>query len=145
MASELQVTFDAAHPPTVAAFWQEVLGYVFETPPDGHDTWESWLRAGGVPEHLWESVAIIVDPERRGPRIYIQQVPEAKAGKNRLHLDIRTRGNTRETPPDERWVRIDAEAERLVSLGATRGQTVEEHGSRHVVMQDPEGNEFCLT
>lgn len=145
MATELQVTFDAARPPTVAAFWQEVLGYVREAPPPGHDTWESWLREAGIPEDRWDSVAIIVDPDGAGPRIYIQQVPEPKVAKNRLHLDVRTRGNTRDTPPDVRWERIDAEADRLVGLGATRLRTVDEHGFRHEVMQDPEGNEFCLT
>lgn len=145
MAIEFQVTFDAAHPPTVAAFWAEVLGYVAEAPPGGHDTWESWLTEVGVPEERWESVAILVDPDGVGPRIYIQQVPEAKAGKNRLHLDVRTRGNTRATPAEQRRERIDAEAERLTALGATTVELVEEHGAAHVVLQDPEGNEFCLT
>lgn len=90
-------------------------------------------------------MATLVDPEGVRPRIYIQRVPEAKVAKNRLHIDVRTRGNTRETSVDERWARIEAEAERLVGLGATRGPSVEEHGGFHIVMQDPEGNEFCLT
>ena len=145
MATQIQLTFDAADPPGLAAFWAEVLGYVTEPPPEGHETWESWLTAMHIPEERLGSVATLVDPEGVRPRIYIQQVPEPKVAKNRLHIDVRTRGNTRETPADERWARIDAEAERLVGLGAVRVETVEEHGSRHVVMQDPEGNEFCLT
>ena len=145
MATEIQLTFDAADPASLAAFWAEVLGYQPEGPPAGHDTWESWLTEMQIPEDQWGSVAILVDPEGVRPRIYIQRVPEAKVAKNRLHIDVRTRGNTRDTPDDERWARIDAEADRLVGLGAVRGRTVDEHGFRHVVMQDPEGNEFCLT
>lgn len=145
MATDIQLTFDAAEPATLAAFWGEVLGYEPEAPPPGHDTWESWLREMQVPEDQWGSVAILVDPEGVRPRIYIQRVPEAKVAKNRLHIDVRTRGNTRETPPELRRERIEAEAHRLVGLGATRGPSVEEHGGFHIVLQDPEGNEFCLT
>ena len=145
MAIEIQLTFDAADPPALAAFWGEVLGYVREPPPEGHDTWESWLTAMHVPEAMWDSVATLVDPDGKGPRIYLQRVPEPKVAKNRLHVDVRTRGNTRETPLEQRRERVLAEAERLVVLGATRGAEVEEHGGFHLVMQDPEGNEFCLT
>ncbi|MGF1647503.1 MAG: VOC family protein [Kineosporiaceae bacterium] len=68
------------------------------------------------------------------PRISFQPVPEAKAGKNRLHLDI-------EVPPGE----IPAAAARAEHLGAVRvgGVVTDESGSFHV-MTDPEGNEFCL-
>lgn len=145
MSNKFQVTFDASDPTALASFWREVLGYVPEPPPEGHDSWESWLREAQVPEDLWGSVATLVDPDGVRPRIYIQQVPEPKTAKNRVHLDVRTRGNTRETPPEVKRERIEAEAERLVSLGATRGETVEEYGGFHIVMQDPEGNEFCLT
>ena len=60
-------------------------------------------------------------------------MPEAKAAKNRMHLDIET--------PD-----VDSEASRLESLGATatRGGTRNEHGTNWVIMADPEGNEFCV-
>jgi len=145
VATEIQLTFDAADPATLATFWADVLGYVTEGPPPGHETWESWFKEMQVPEDQWGSVAILVDPEGVRPRIYIQRVPEAKVAKNRLHIDVRTRGNTRETPADERRARIEAEAHRLVGLGATRGPSVEEHGGFHIVMQDPGGNEFCLT
>ncbi len=53
-------------------------------------------------------------------------------------------GGSRETPADERRRRVDAEVERLARLGATKVRVVEEHGWRWVVVQDPEGNEFCL-
>jgi predicted enzyme related to lactoylglutathione lyase len=63
----------------------------------------------------------------------LQQVPEAKTGKNRMHLDIET-------------LDIEAEAARLEGLGATRVQAdqIHEHGTNWVLMADPEGNEFCV-
>jgi predicted enzyme related to lactoylglutathione lyase len=63
----------------------------------------------------------------------LQAVDEPKTAKNRMHLDI-------ETP------RVDAEVARLEALGARRleADTRSEHGSRWVVMADPEGNEFCV-
>ena len=68
-----------------------------------------------------------------GPKLILQGVDEARPAKNRMHLDI--------LAPD-----IEAEASRLVTLGATRirPDPVEEHGSRWIVMADPEGNEFCV-
>ena len=55
------------------------------------------------------------------------RVPEEKAVKNRVHLDLGA---------DDR----EAEVQRLLALGARR---VADHGS-WTVMQDPEGNEFCV-
>ncbi len=71
--------------------------------------------------------------EGAGPKLLLQQVPEPRAGKNRMHLDIDT--------PD-----IEAEAERLIALGACRvGESpCREHGMTWVTMADPEGNEFCI-
>lgn len=143
MARTLQITFDAASPGRLAAFWAEALGYVLQPPPDGFDSWQAWLIDAGVPETEWDSAAALVDPAGVGPRIYIQRVPEPKTAKNRVHLDVSvSRGPG--APPDERRGPIDAEASRLVDLGATRKGEIEEHGGFWVVMADPEGNEFCL-
>jgi predicted enzyme related to lactoylglutathione lyase len=67
------------------------------------------------------------------PKLLLQRVEEPKRTKNRMHLDIET--------PD-----VDAEAARLETLGATRlePEARAEHGSRWVIMADPEGNEFCV-
>jgi hypothetical protein len=71
-------------------------------------------------------------------------VPEGKQAKNRVHLDVRAAPGLE---GDARMAALEAEAERLVAHGATR---VERHepepplGAGHVVMADPEGNEFCL-
>jgi catechol 2,3-dioxygenase-like lactoylglutathione lyase family enzyme len=136
MAKTVQVAIDCADPAALSRFWAEVLGYVLNPPPEGHDSWESWLSAMGVPESEWNSASALIDPEGAGPRIYFQRVPEGKAGKNRLHLDVRVGGGR---------AGIGPEADRLVALGASVVGEKEERGELWVVMQDPEGNEFCLT
>lgn len=65
-------------------------------------------------------------------------VPEDKVAKNRLHLDLRVGGRG---AADGRWSRIEQTVERLVDAGATVVEVFAEH---HVVMVDPEGNEFCV-
>jgi len=136
MARTVQVAIDGADPAALSRFWAEALGYVLQPPPEGHDSWESWLSAMGVPESQWNSASAVIDPDGAGPRVYFQRVPEEKATKNRLHLDIRVRGGREAIQP---------EVDRLVALGATVVGPKEERGEYWVVLQDPEGNEFCLT
>jgi len=111
------VTFDCADPRSLASFWSAVTGY-----------------------HLTEArddFARLKAPDHRGVRhLLFFRVAEPKTTKNRMHIDLASR---------------DAEAEivRLVGLG---GSLVDDdslqwrtgNGTRWVVMQDPEGNEFCL-
>lgn len=87
----------------------------------------------------------IVDPNGEGPRIWFQVVPEEKSIKNRLHIDVNASGG-RGSSLDVRRERVEAEAERLVALGATRVRTNSEEGLDHyaVAMLDPEGNEFDI-
>jgi hypothetical protein len=141
--TDFQVTFDCADPAGLARFWAEALGYKIQDPPEGFASWEAFLTSIGVPESEWNSRNAIVDPEGRRPRIFFQRVPESKRTKNRLHLDLRIGGGPG-TPLEERRARIDAEARRLAALGATSLHQVEERGEYWVVMQDPEGNEFCV-
>ena len=116
---------------------------MLQPPPEGHDSWESWLAATGVPESEWNSASAVIDPDGNGPRIYFQRVPEDKAGKNRLHLDVRVADWKR--PVEERRRAIEPERQRLVALGATVVGPVAERDEWWLVMRDPEGNEFCLT
>ena len=75
----------------------------------------------------------IVDPTGAGPRVFFQKVPEAKAVKNRLHLDLNVGRDA-----------MDAKAEELASRGAkVLGRFEEPHGT-WITLQDPEGNEFCV-
>ncbi|MGZ4155129.1 MAG: VOC family protein [Actinomycetota bacterium] len=141
MTVEFQVTFDAGDPGALAAFWAEVLGYVTQPPPDGFANWEDWAREQGIPEERWNDADAIVDPNGRGPRVFFQRVPEGKSAKNRVHLDVRAAPGLGD---EARRTRLAEEAERLIALGASKSYEIEERGQFWIVMQDPEGNEFCL-
>jgi hypothetical protein len=144
MAKTIQITIDAVDPRSLADFWAAVLGYELDAPPEGYSTWDEALEAFGVPKELWNSRSALVDPDGVGPRIFIQQVPENKSAKNRLHLDVRSAVGLQ---GDERMTALETECERLVALGGTKLYRVEpappmEFG--FITMADPEGNEFCL-
>ena len=143
MVVQMQVSFDAADPQRLAAFWREALGYQDQPPPEGYASWEDWARAVGIPEETWGDMAALVDPEGVRPRVLIQRVPEPKTAKNRVHLDLNVSGD-REVAFEDRRPKVDAAVERLIGLGATKVRAYDEPDQYWVVMQDPEGNEFCL-
>jgi hypothetical protein len=134
------LTYDCADPAVLAEFWKTALGYVDAPPPQGFETWEAWFVACAVPEDERDDGAALVDPAGVLPRLSFLKVPEPKAAKNRLHLDLQVAGG-RALPDDVRWPRITATVERLVAAG---GSVVRTDGHDHVVMADPEGNEFCV-
>jgi hypothetical protein len=117
---QFQVTFDCAEPERVARFWCEVLGYEQQ----GSDS-------------------SCVDPTGVGPRLYFQRVPEDKVVKNRVHLDVRVGTGL---VGEERLAALESECARLLPLGATRVRLLlaDEENESCLVMQDVEGNEFCL-
>ena len=145
MTSDVQITFDCADPAALADFWAEVLGYEVQPPPAGFDSWDMALAAFGVPRHRWNSRSAIVPIEGLRPRVFFQRVPEGKTVKNRLHLDVRSAPGLE---GEERMSALEAEASRLMALGATRAYRVEPDTetmeSGFITMHDPEGNEFCL-
>ncbi|WP_433225547.1 VOC family protein [Microtetraspora malaysiensis] len=144
MARDIQITFDCADPAGLAAFWAEALGYRLQDPPEGFESWEQALDAMGVPPERRNDASAVVDAEGSGPRLFFQRVPEGKQAKNRVHLDVRAAPGL---VGDARMAALETEAERLVSHGATRLQRHEPApplGAGHIVMADPEGNEFCL-
>ena len=109
------ITFDCTEPVRLAQFWMAALGYVVEP--------GSEVDAEG---------AALVDPSGHSPRLLFNPVPEGKVVKNRVHLDL--------VPPDS----MNAETERLVALGARKVHVFHEAYGTWTVMQDPEGNEFCV-
>jgi hypothetical protein len=131
MATHWTLGADAADPHRLAAFWSFALGYV---PEPGYDDPDG---------------ASIVDPDGRGPAIGWLRVPEPKTAKNRVHIDIRVAG---EPPWDwvERAAMIRAKVVELLAAGATkvREEAYSDQAGHtilgHVVMLDPEGNEFCV-
>ena len=132
---------DCAEPERVARFWCEVLGYVVPPPPEGFATWDDFDRAL-PPEHQGSAFACI-DPSGAGPRLFFQRVPEGKVVKNRLHLDVRVGTGL---VGEERLAALEAECARLVALGAVRVRLLpaDDDNESCLVMQDIEGNEFCL-
>jgi len=114
MSSRIAViAIDAVDPRVVADFWCAVLGWrVVEEDHDG----VSIAASGGS----WPSIDVL-------------SVPEGKAVKNRLHLDLGADGVT-----------TAGELERLLALGARRVNVGQNPDVSWVVLSDPEGNEFCL-
>jgi len=117
-----ELAIDCADPRSLARFWCSVLGYEVQDEDDGIVTIGAAMATDGQGHH---------GPVP--PTLTFARVPEGKAGKNRLHLDI--------SPIDQEQ---DQEVRRLLDLGARPadvGQTGEESW---VVLADPEGNEFCV-
>ncbi len=143
MATPIQVVFDSPNPDRLARFWAEALHYVLQPPPPGFASWEAFLEAMHVPKEDWDSASAIVDPEGKGPRIFIQKMDTPKPGKNRLHLDVNVSGGSR-VALEERKMRVDAEVRRLLQLGAQRLRVGSDGDEYWVVLADPDANEFCV-
>ncbi len=90
-----------------------------------------WARALGtdVDEDSTSAKAYVEPAGWGGPSLWFQRVPEPKSAKNRMHFDLRAPGG-----------RVQDEVARLERLGATAVGRDDDI----VVMQDPEGNEFCV-
>jgi hypothetical protein len=138
---EVQVTFDCADPARVGRFWCDVLGYVIPPPPEGFADWGAFEQT--MPPAERGASYACEDPTGSGPRLYFQRVPEAKVVKNRVHLDVRGGIGL---VGDERLQALETECARLLSLGATRVRLLPADDGEEscIVMQDVEGNEFCL-
>ncbi len=138
---KVQVTFDCAQPQRLARFWCEVLGYEVPAAPEGFATWEDYNRS--LPPEDQDRSFACADPSGVGPRLYFQRVPEGKVVKNRVHLCVRTGTGL---VGAERLATLEAERDRLVALGAVceRVMVADEENESCIVMQDIEGNEFCL-
>ncbi len=97
------------------AFWQEALQYVPREPAEG-----GWV--------------VLCDPEGRGPNVSLEKVPEPfePIGEtSRVHLDLYTNDQ-------------EGEVERLVELGATRYPRRYSPDEDFIVLEDPDGNRFCV-
>ena len=127
MATIADIVFDSARPSALARFWAAVLDDHEVAPYDEHEI--ARLRSLGI-DDVEDDPTVLVEPETGGgPRLWFQLVPEPKRVKNRVHLDLRV---------DD----LDSELERLLNLGAHVLDDRSADGL--VVLQDPEGNEFCL-
>jgi hypothetical protein len=131
---------DAEDPDRLAEFWRSAVGYVDEPPPEPFTDRREWLRSFGLSIADDEPIgaAWLIDPGGVAPRLSILPVPEPKVAKNRLHMDLSV---SADALPDEKWSTVIAEVSRLAAIGATVLWTEDGH---HVVLADPEGNEFCV-
>ena len=144
MATKWSLTIDCTRPATLAGFWKVALGYVDAAPPQGFGSWPDWFRHFEVPESEWDDAAYLADPDGVRPSISFMKVPESKVVKNRVHLDVNV-GGGRQEPQDARWSRVTAAVTRLMDAGATVIAVDAPDGvPDHMVMADPEGNEFCV-
>jgi hypothetical protein len=119
------IVVDSRHPASIARFWAAVLDGYDVAPYDEAEL--ARLRANGINDPEDDPTVLVERADGAGPRLFFQRVPEPKAVKNRVHLDLRA-----DDPP--------AEVQRLVGLGAR----VLAEQSGWVVLRDPEGNEFCV-
>jgi hypothetical protein len=138
---QVQVTFDCADPERLARFWCEVLGYVIPPPPEGFASWDDFDRS--LPSERQGAALACADPTGVGPRLFFQRVPEGKVVKNRVHLDVRVGTGL---VGQDRLNALETECARLLALGASRVQLLiaDDYDESCLVMQDIEGNEFCL-
>jgi hypothetical protein len=137
-----QVVFDAAEPEELGRFWALALGYVQDPIPPEFDTVADFLRSIGIPEERLGDMWALVDPSGEGPRVFFQRVPEGKTAKNRVHLDVWMAGSG--VSREERDSLRTAHVARLIEAGGTVLRELGEPGGQCTVMQDPEGNEFCV-
>jgi 4a-hydroxytetrahydrobiopterin dehydratase len=109
----IEIAIDALDIPKIRPFWQAVTGYVDEPgPPELSET-------------------ALLDPLRRGPAIWFQQMDAPRPQRNRIHLDV-------DVPPELAQSRIEA------ALAA--GGTLRDAGAAPAfwVLADAEGNEACI-
>jgi hypothetical protein len=143
MAVPVGLVFDCTEPKRLGAFWIDALGYVERPPPPGYSTWDEYDADHGLTPEEQDAGYPIADPGGVGPTIFFQRVPESKVVKNRVHVDVKVGGGVA-VPFEERVRRIEAGVEPLVANGATFLRRNEDPEDYFIVMQDPEGNEFCL-
>jgi hypothetical protein len=141
-----QLTVDANDPALLARFLARALGYQPVPPEQPDTTWHAHYRA-----RLGDEAAFgdrLFDPAGLRPPIRFQEVPEARVGKSRLHLDLYPTGRDRALPQQRRIAIDEAKVAELVDLGASIAcQTRHDDPDDpvyYVVMHDPEGNEFCV-
>jgi uncharacterized glyoxalase superfamily protein PhnB len=107
------VTVDCTDAATLAGFWSDLVKH-----PVDEGASEFFATVG-------------LQDQAFRPALMFLKVPEPKATKNRVHLDLHA----------EDW---EAEVQRAVGLGATHVADFDEYGTRWATLLDPEGNEFDI-
>lgn len=135
----VQVTVDSTSPHELADWWSDTLGWPVE--PTDEAFIRSMVEAGHASEDettthrgslVWKAGAAVSHPDSK-QRLLFQWVPEDKAGKNRVHLDLRLPKEGPHTSVDE-----------LVARGATKLHDAQQGPYSWTTLTDPQGNEFCV-
>ena len=125
------IVMDCRDAAPLARFWAAVLGWSV-APYDEAELARLTTRGIANPG---DDPTVMIEPPQEAvdlPVLFFTEVPEPKTVKNRVHLDV--------VADDD----LEAEVERLEGLGATIYNWAEGNGGVWCVMQDPEGNEFCV-
>ena len=139
-----QLTIDANDPARLARFWAQALGYQPVPPDEPGTAWQAHYRSRLGGQAAFDDR--LFDPDGVRPPLWFQPVPETKAGKNRLHLDLYPTGRDNAVPLERRIEMVEAKVAELAGLGASVEQRARDDDPEdpvyYVVMHDPEGNEF---
>jgi hypothetical protein len=144
VAYDFQVAIDSADPHLLAEWWAETLGWQVARPDEGfirRMIAEGYATEADTAMHngvlVWSAGAAISHPggadSAPGRRIYFQQVPEGKAAKNRVHLDVHVGAE-----------HLAEQQQKLIDRGARYLYDGQQGPHTWVTMADPEGNEFCI-
>ncbi len=124
------IVFDCRDAAPLARFWAAALGWTV-APYDEVEL--SRLAANGITDPEEDPTVMVEPPGGEDlPMLFFTEVPEPKVAKNRLHLDVVAEED------------LEAEVERLETLGASIHNWAEGDSGIWCVMRDPEGNEFCV-
>ena len=124
------IVFDCRDAAPLARFWAAALGWTV-APYDEVEL--SRLAANGITDPEEDPTVMVEPPGGENlPMLFFTEVPEPKVAKNRLHLDVVAEED------------LEAEVERLETLGASIHNWAEGDSGIWCVMRDPEGNEFCV-
>jgi predicted enzyme related to lactoylglutathione lyase len=110
----VSLCFDANDPVRLATFWASTVG------------WEIYDESSG-------EIGVLPTDGTRFILVFLP-VPEPKTAKNPIHLDL-----VGESVDDQREI-----VDRLIGLGAEHVDIGQGSDADHVVLADPEGNEFCV-
>ena len=141
MPIKTQTSWDCRDANTSALWWAEALEWEFEALDPA---WFAQLREAGhcndadvttLPDGRlsWREGAAIHHPTEPNQRMYFQTVPEPKLAKNRLHIDLHVGPEL-----------VAETKQRLIGMGASFVAAHSQGPYSWVVMQDPDGNQFCI-
>lgn len=122
---KFDLTIDAHHPARLARFWEAALPSYAIRPYDDQEI--ARLASLGHTPQTDPCIALDPLPGNDGPVLFFQQSDMPATDRNRLHIDLKAAN------PQE-------EIERLLGLDVS----IRDRHADHIVMLDPEGNQFCV-